>query len=65
MKPTDLKEYDVCCIKGGSGTVHFLRRTSTPGRRAINTFRTAQGTEFDLNDAEVTAKVSKAPWALS
>lgn len=64
MKPTDLKPFDVCIIKNKSGTVHFINRTFERGGKAINTFRTGLGHDFEMNDAEVSSKVSKAPWSL-
>ena len=64
MKPTDLKPFDVCLIKGNSSTIHFINRSFEAGKNAINTFRTAFGDEIQMNDAEVSAKISIAPWSL-
>ncbi len=65
MKPTDLKAFDVCLIKNKQGTVHFIARSFENGRKAINTFRTPYGDEIKMSDAEVSSKISKAPWSLS
>lgn len=55
MKPTLLKPWDVCLIDGK--TVHFVDRDAQ-SRPPMSTFKTAHGEEFQLNDAQVTRKVT-------